>query len=166
MSFISYINNTASSFPIYVIIITLLSGIIFRDVRGIIFFLLLIFNVLLNLLLKFLMKDRKESKRPKNEPGDCGDPYGMPSGHSQFVWFFSFFIILYIFFNNNYKDKLLNTMLILSLSLISIIISISRIYINCHTTKQVIVGGIFGIILAIIFFISLKKYFITANSSY
>ena len=39
----------------------------------------------------------KGSKRPANEPGNCGDPYGMPSGHSQFAWFFAVFWIMYIY---------------------------------------------------------------------
>ncbi|CAG8433160.1 9561_t:CDS:2 [Diversispora eburnea] len=56
--------------------------------------------------------------------------YGMPSSHAQFVSYFSIFAILYLF---------------------------TRIYLNYHTSKQIIVGNIAGILFAIGWFILIEN---------
>lgn len=85
--------------------------------------------------------------------------YGMPSGHSQFAWTISTYLIcriIYEWINHddsrdsqqliilNYIWKILTILILL---IFSIYISYSRVYIdNCHTIQQVTVGAIFGII--------------------
>jgi len=157
MSFTDNITTSASALPIYVLIASFLEGIIFQDIRGLIFFVAIIFNILINFGLKVLMKNLSGSKRPVNEPGNCGDSYGMPSGHSQFAWFFSTFWVLYIYYNNTFKNKTSNILSIVSLILLALIVSISRVYINCHTTNQVLIGGLIGIIIGCVSFLCVKK---------
>jgi len=60
---------------------------------------------------------------------------GMPSGHSQQVWFLTSFIYFSL-------KKLSITLFFICISLIT---SIQRILYKNHTTRQVIVGGIVGI---------------------
>ena len=104
--------------------------------------------------------------------------FGMPSGHSQMAWIFSsFFIfkILEIFKKNsngdnendknNVNDKkiplyhnksdeikvTIKVIQIILLLLFAIFMSYSRVVIEkCHTSQQVIVGGIFGTIIGLV----------------
>jgi membrane-associated phospholipid phosphatase len=81
--------------------------------------------------------------------------FGMPSGHSQLAWFFSTYFILKIWDDNFTEDtysiygmynKLFNPRIIILL-VIAILVSYSRVKIEgCHTTGQVITGGVIGII--------------------
>jgi membrane-associated phospholipid phosphatase len=74
--------------------------------------------------------------------------FGMPSGHSQLAWFFSTYFILKIWqsLSGNIYTKLINPRVIVLL-IIAITVSYSRVKIEgCHTTGQVITGGIIGII--------------------
>ena len=118
-------------------------------------------NVLVNIVLKGIFKHPRpnEDLRIFNISMNNGkrfgwDRYGMPSGHSQNAWFFFSFISLYIY--NQYKNKpkniytqIITIFLIAILFIISTFISYSRVKVNCHSTNQVIVGGIIGEILGI-----------------
>ena len=69
----------------------------------------------------------------------------MPSGHSQIAWLFTTYKIL------NLEDKNFKPISLFLIGLASLI-SYSRVYwSNCHTIQQVILGAIFGIILAIFY---------------
>ena len=89
--------------------------------------------------------------------------YGMPSGHSQLIWSAGSYIICRIIDNwiNNSKNNISITVLgyiwlVLSCSIVlitMIYVSYSRVYIEgCHTTQQVVVGGILGIVIGFIAF--------------
>ncbi|XP_023371989.1 dolichyldiphosphatase 1 isoform X3 [Otolemur garnettii] len=67
------------------------------------------------------------------EPRPCGGPhtavgtkYGMPSSHSQFMWFFSIYSFLFLYL---------------------------RVYLLYHTWSQVLYGGIAGSFMAVAWFI-------------
>lgn len=83
--------------------------------------------------------------------------YGMPSGHSQLAWFFSIYACLSVINmqnqNQNQNQNQTTNKKILScmaLILLAITISYSRIHIEeCHTTEQVVIGGIIGTTIAI-----------------
>lgn len=66
--------------------------------------------------------------------------YGMPSGHSQNIWF----MIAYCF--NNIK----NIYFKLFSLLFGIVATIQRVKVKRHTWKQVIIGGLIGVILGYI----------------
>jgi membrane-associated phospholipid phosphatase len=103
--------------------------------------------------------------RPKGAK-DCGaftdcescnlktNSFGMPSGHSQIGWFFFIYGSLYMAEHirikyhtaeNLYKARIWLSVGIVLLFLMAITLSYSRVYLNCHTVQQVIMGGIFGI---------------------
>ena len=96
----------------------------------------------------FLSEDIKEQKK-------LSKSYGMPSGHSQNAWFFTSYLFMLILNNENYKYKIPS---LIFLPLLSSYISYSRVFLNCHTVQQVIIGGIIGSILGSGF------YFFTKNS--
>lgn len=100
----------------------------------------------LNALLKKLLKE----KRPIDK---LGDGYGMPSSHAQFIAYFTTFSILYLYTRITFSQNLWKFPITLSLIILLISVSYSRIYLNYHTTKQVLVGNIFGMSFALIWFI-------------
>tara|TARA_B100001248_G_scaffold258079_1_gene241621 strand:- start:8 stop:550 length:543 start_codon:yes stop_codon:yes gene_type:complete len=81
--------------------------------------------------------------------------YGMPSGHSQSTLFFSTYVILNLL-DNNFSNNV-KIIGILLFTLISLGIMYSRIYFNCHTIQQVIIGGIIGIILGYLYYQNEEK---------
>lgn len=150
--------NAASALPVYVLISSLLAGIIFQDNRALVFFIVLCINCMLNMLLKYILweSDENAKRPPGGSVEKCGDKYGNPSGHSQFVWFFSTFWILYIGHSNVFSNNTANVLSYISLVLIAILVCSSRIYLNCHNTHQVLLGSVVGIIFGIIAFYSTK----------
>lgn len=81
--------------------------------------------------------------------------YGMPSGHSELGWFFSTYLILDILSRKSIRKYnsvvlIFSTIILISYAFVN---SYARVVIeNCHTSGQVWVGGILGIIKGIIFY--------------
>ena len=152
MTIVSIITTGADAFPLYIMISSLLEGIIFQDNRGLIFFIVLCINFIINMVLKSIFWKQNEinASRPSGSSKDkCGDKYGNPSGHSQFASFFAVFWILYILNSKLFDNFIANLLSCISLILIAIIIGWSRIYIECHTQSQVLLGSIIGIIVGV-----------------
>jgi membrane-associated phospholipid phosphatase len=127
---------------------------------------LLLLSFALNFILKYLIikpliKDKVypilgSCSRPSNAkncgylkdpPGYKTNTYGMPSGHTQIALAFSVYLLL-----SEYYSKNLTYSKALFYILSAISVSYSRLYLNCHTIQQVIIGGMFGTILGIIGF--------------
>lgn len=100
------------------------------------------------------------------EPRPCGGPhtavgtkYGMPSSHSQFMWFFSVYSFLFLYLrmhqtnNARFLDLLWRHVLTLGLLTAAFLVSYSRVYLLYHTWSQVLYGGIAGSLMAIAWFI-------------
>lgn len=93
-----------------------------------------------------------------------GKGYGMPSSHAQFVSFFSISMLLFLMVRHNphaphassthiptsFIERLALALLLLAGAAA---VAQSRIYLNYHTPKQVLVGCIAGAICAIGWFI-------------
>ncbi|KAM5331145.1 dolichyldiphosphatase 1 isoform 1-T1 [Glossophaga mutica] len=99
------------------------------------------------------------------EPRPCGGPhatvgtkYGMPSSHSQFMWFFSVYSFLFLYLrmhqtnNARFLDLLWRHVLSLGLLTAALLVSYSRVYLLYHTWSQVLYGGIAGSLMAIAWF--------------
>jgi dolichyldiphosphatase len=73
-----------------------------------------------------------------------GDGYGMPSSHSQFIWYFAVYGSLYMY-RYIYLDhtvwKVLTSIAMFSLA---ILVAVSRIYLGYHTLNQVLIGSMVG----------------------
>ncbi|XP_010585878.1 dolichyldiphosphatase 1 isoform X2 [Loxodonta africana] len=100
------------------------------------------------------------------EPRPCGGlhmavstKYGMPSSHSQFMWFFSVYSFLFLYLrmhqtnNARFLDLLWRHVLSLSLLTTALLVSYSRVYLLYHTWSQVVYGGIAGSLMAIAWFV-------------
>lgn len=167
--------------PVSIAILTLLYTIINPSYNS--FYLLIIFCslfpanwIIKHLLVKPIYTLLKRKSLPiiglgERPPGatSCGfildnvksTTFGMPSGHSQFIWTFGTYLIAKIISNWYYKVNspsplpphllalgyiwiIFSCCLLLSIMLY---VSYSRVYIEgCHTIQQVIIGSILGVI--------------------
>lgn len=154
------ISIVAAAFPAFIIVGAFLEGIIAQDLRGLVFFVCAIINQIINWLLKSVIWASKDPNalRPKDATDQCGDKMGMPSGHSQFIWFFAIFWTLYILYSNLFKNKTSNILSIICLIIIALIVALSRIYLECHTFLQVLVGSIVGATIGVISYICARKF--------
>jgi len=195
--FLSVLAQTSSRYlPLY----AFLYGLISIDYYLVLFSVFGFFNGFINFVLKtgfrYLYQSLNKTTipligrgmRPLNNKycGDIPTPknmikrslsFGMPSGHSQGVWFFVIFMWLYLvenvyskenitsnirtdktpFFNKNEKKSKLSkvwvyltTILLFSIGLY---VSYSRVKVDCHTVQQVIIGGLIGAPLGFIFYV-------------
>jgi|SRR5579862_2370495 len=86
--------------------------------------------------------------------------YGMPSSHAQFVAYFSFSLSLFLLLRHQPHPSTTHTPLSFSIralvSLLAIasacLVAASRVYLNYHTPKQVLVGFVAGIAFAVVWF--------------
>jgi membrane-associated phospholipid phosphatase len=69
----------------------------------------------------------------------------MPSNHSQQAVVFSTYMIL-----KDLEKNTLSPLKTIIYVLLALIIMYSRIYLNCHTIQQVIMGGVIGLITTLI----------------
>jgi membrane-associated phospholipid phosphatase len=155
------------SFPCIFPIITLLYGLILKSKILLYYGFISILVNLISHKLKYYTKLIYESlninklfilgigKRPRgavncgcfideNNPIKLCESYGMPSGHSIIAILTATFWTIYIL--NNSKNNLFKILSILILNSFCVLVCFSRIYLNCHTIQQVIIGAIIGFI--------------------
>lgn len=111
----------------------------------------------LNFALKRLIKE----ERPKQM---FGKGYGMPSSHAQFVAYFSVTLMLFLLFRHTppkqatplHTPLSLPSRILLSMLALCSAASVawSRIYLNYHTEKQVLVGCAAGALSAVLWFLA------------
>jgi membrane-associated phospholipid phosphatase len=132
----------------------------------------LLLSGLLNYIIKYTIYISTNSQnrifflRPKNAKGcdaccddlPAHDKIGLPSGHSQLIWFFSIYLFLYSYHKYIEKSFIILPILIL----LAVSISLSRLgwFGNeCHTPFQVIIGALIGSITAYYYFNVFFKFF-------
>tara|TARA_X000001036_G_C20571604_1_gene762886 strand:- start:142 stop:675 length:534 start_codon:yes stop_codon:yes gene_type:complete len=157
------INTIARAYPIIIVAWVFLHFIGTRSVDSAYLWVWLILMSLSNGVIKHILKSQYGKKVPFLGDGDrpagaenCGvisntgkaTTYGMPSGHSQIAAFYSCYSILYLI-----DMPIEDNMKILFSSLFVILagwIMYSRVYLNCHTYQQVIIGGLLGMMFGFI----------------
>jgi membrane-associated phospholipid phosphatase len=131
-----------------------------------------ILNIFLNQFLKILIKQPRPSVDSKTfdlamkHMKNCTNytnlisydkVLGMPSGHSQGVFFTTTFIFL-VYFNKKLSFNKNNIYILLFYIVISLVTITQRVYYKFHTINQIIVGGLIGISFAyLVYYISVKK---------
>ncbi|KAK6541807.1 hypothetical protein TWF694_007588 [Orbilia ellipsospora] len=100
-----------------------------------------------NYVLKRVIKEA----RPINLQGKG---YGMPSSHAQFMFFFATYISLWLAARNKSIPKQLKPLLLIALFALATSIASSRVYLQYHTVKQVLVGVAAGIVIGLGWFVT------------
>ncbi|XP_034235134.1 dolichyldiphosphatase 1-like [Thrips palmi] len=124
-----------------------------RDLHTIAFFL----GIILNELVNFLLKNWFCEPRPLVRNVTYQE-YGMPSSHSQFMWFFATYCALFVIIrlthtNNHYHmEWLWKGLLLFVTNSFASCVCISRVYLQYHTWTQVFGGAIVGGTLGTIWF--------------
>ena len=146
-----FITNFGGS--IALIVITILLFICVKNKKiGISIFINLCVATGLNLILKhILQRPRPTDYRIINETG-----YSFPSGHSMISMAFYGFIIYLIY--KYVKNKYLKASLIALLSILIILIGISRIYLGVHYTSDVLGGFLIAISYLVIYISAINKF--------
>ncbi|RCH98814.1 hypothetical protein CU097_014408 [Rhizopus azygosporus] len=116
-----------------------------REMAGI----LMLLGQLLNEVINYLLKEAIEQERPY---AHLGDGYGMPSSHSQFIWYFAVYGALYLVKNISFHQSIWKVLISNLMLLLAILVSISRVYLGYHTLNQVIAGSCIGTCFGICWF--------------
>ncbi|PAV19794.1 PAP2-domain-containing [Pyrrhoderma noxium] len=99
--------------------------------------------------LNWIIKRVVREERPVDY---LGSGYGFPSSHSQYMGYFSSFLMMHLFFRHRFtssRNKLLDIMfrLLVYVILVSLalVVCYSRIHLSYHTTTQVLWGAGIGV---------------------
>ncbi|EGC31532.1 hypothetical protein DICPUDRAFT_39776 [Dictyostelium purpureum] len=127
-----------------------------RDIRTVSILLGLLFSECTNYVLKKSIKEHRPTiwKELKKQS------YGMPSSHSQFMFFFAVLMTLfYLKKRIRFGSSLFPKVMLASLYFLAAAVAYSRVHLYYHTTKQVIIGSSVGIILGFIWYNVIEKIF-------
>lgn len=118
-----------------------------RDLHTITFFAGALLNEVINLVLKNIIAEPRPVQR-----GGLYTEYGMPSSHSQMMWFFASYSVLFLIFRlhhiSNYVMELLWKVLVaVGLITAAVIVMYSRVYLLYHSWAQVLLGAVVGVVL-------------------
>lgn len=138
---ITWFGNATFILPLTVVLFILIKN----KKTGFLIGMNLVIVTILNQALKFILqRPRPTEFRIINEIG-----YSFPSGHSMVSMAFYGFLIYLIY--KNVKNKYLKVPLIIILSLLIIMIGISRIYLGVHYTSDVLAGFLISIAYLVLY---------------
>lgn len=104
-------------------------------------------GIILNEALNFCLKHYIAEARPKRREVEW-NVYGMPSSHSQFMWFVTIYLILFVSFRLHHLkhcgEMICKLFWCLSSLCLSLLVCYSRVYHEYHTQSQVLWGGVAG----------------------
>jgi dolichyldiphosphatase len=142
---------------------------------------MIIIGQFINLVINHILK--KILKQPR--PVDCElDSYGMPSNHSQFIIFIGIIYIKHLYNDICYKNeqliitsnqKLINKiqfqiykskLFIFIIIIGSFLVCYSRVYLNYHTSFQVIIGTLLGLLMGFIWILFIESIYGNKLSMY
>ncbi|KAF3920333.1 Dolichyldiphosphatase [Dactylellina cionopaga] len=97
-----------------------------------------------NYVLKRLIKEARPTSKG----------YGMPSSHTQFMFFFATYISLWIALRNKFIPKPHKFVLLVALFALATGVATSRVYLQYHTVKQVLAGVAAGLVIGCGWFVT------------
>ncbi|KAI8066532.1 phosphatidic acid phosphatase type 2/haloperoxidase [Gongronella butleri] len=110
---------------------------------------------LVNEVVNTVLKEYFQIARPHDH---LGTGYGMPSSHSQFVWFFTTYGALYLVRHISLNQALLwKPAAILLMMLMSLLVCWSRIYLGYHSIEQVMAGSAVGVGSGVAWYVLMER---------
>ena len=135
-------------FAVFVAFVTLV--IFKRELDTIVFVSGQLLNEVLNILLKNIFREPRPLKHVQTE--EAIRTFGMPSQHSQFMAFFTLYLILFVLMKMQHKPFYFRYPIVLILSMTLMTVAYSRIYLLYHFWNQVVVGIFVGFSWAVVWF--------------
>lgn len=126
-----------------------------RDLHTIAFFVGTMLNEVLNQVLKHTICEARPLQRTAHA---LYTEYGMPSSHSQFMWFFATYVIYFVFIrlhhmnNNTTLENVWKAVITFSCVSLAVLVTISRVYLQYHTWRQVLFGALVGFLFGSVWF--------------
>ncbi|KAI8741878.1 dolichyldiphosphatase 1 [Biomphalaria glabrata] len=152
--FLGFILAWFSLLPFILIVSFITMILLRRDLHTAAFFAGLLVNELINIAIKHLVQE----SRPVRGRENLYTEYGMPSSHTQFMWFFASYFALFLLFRLYKNYSLIEDVwkyVCAGLGVLcAILVSWSRIYLGYHTMSQVLVGVLLGSILGALWFLN------------
>eukprot|EP00611_Tribonema_gayanum_P028912 TRINITY_DN7587_c0_g1_i3.p1 TRINITY_DN7587_c0_g1~~TRINITY_DN7587_c0_g1_i3.p1 ORF type:complete len:208 (-),score=52.42 TRINITY_DN7587_c0_g1_i3:696-1319(-) len=99
------------------------------------------FGQMLDIVLNKTLKHVVHEARPTEFCANHGS--GMPSHHSEFMFFFATWCSLFLA-NRVTCDRMLRLLINAVLLIWPIAVAVSRVYLTCHTVRQVVAGALVG----------------------
>ena len=143
--------------PLLIYLLSLLSFLFTSDAKYMWFLVVIVINDYLCRLekLAFTQILGRSAKRP----GNCGSKlHGFPSSHAQTLSFTAMFWTLYLLAEGKYNLDTLVVLKIAMLWILTMIVCYQRIQSKCHTMTQVLVGIVFGMLLAFLSYVILSRW--------
>ncbi|KAI8081739.1 PAP2 superfamily-domain-containing protein [Halteromyces radiatus] len=111
----------------------------------------MLFGQLCNEVVNAILKEYFQIARPSV---NLGTGYGMPSSHAQFVWYFATFGILYLMNHIKLKESAWKIITYLIIVFMAVMVCLSRIYLGYHTSGQVMIGSLVGLVFGWIWYLA------------
>ncbi|XP_033643543.1 dolichyldiphosphatase 1-like [Asterias rubens] len=141
-----------------IILVSFATLILFRrELHTVTFLCGILFNEMVNWITKHIIKEPRPARGNQEL---LFSEYGMPSSHSQFMWFFAVYTVLFIYIRLGLQQHSSSSLLELAwkhclaigATMLALIVSFSRVYLAYHTVRQVVCGALLGTILAVPWF--------------
>ncbi|XP_065829509.1 dolichyldiphosphatase 1-like [Oscarella lobularis] len=155
-----------SLLPIFIVIgfVTLIG--FRRDLHTVTFFIGLLLDEIVNMIIKNVVRQPRPL-RAADSSHLLHNEYGMPSNHSQFMGFFSTYLVLFVYLKIVSDSSLIRTLWkhLICFGTISVagLVGFSRLYLQYHTPPQILCGFFVGFLTGCIWFaftdFCLKPYF-------
>lgn len=140
--------------PIFAIVSFVTVIILRRDFQTIFALVGQLLSVLLNIILKNVIQEIRPSRYSEIVIGDrLTSEYGMPSAHSQFLFHLATYYGMQLLFRSFPLPKGFKLLYFCGAFTLAIAVSWSRIYLDYHTSLQVIVGGLVGMITGLVWYL-------------
>lgn len=141
-----------SLLPLVIVVVFITAFIIRRDLHTLTYGIGVIINYMANYTLKQYLREPRPLARAVQF-----EEFGMPSSHSQYMWFVSTYMALFTVFRLHHKPACLEMLWKLVLVSVSLagawLMAYSRVYLQYHTTSQVVWGGVAGGAGALLWFL-------------
>jgi len=116
----------------------------------------LVLNEAINLVAKHVIKEPRPSKSHQN----LYTEYGMPSSHSQFMWFFATYFALFLLLRLYRNQQIIDDLWKYACAAIGVICAVivcwSRVYLLYHSVSQVVWGALLGCIVGGLWFTAVQ----------
>ena len=145
--------------PLIIVIMFLTFFAAKRDMHTLTFGIGTILNGCINVFLKHTFKEsRPEESLNRAKTSKLWEQYGWPSSHSQFMFFVSSYLVLFVLFRLNHagaslKNRFLWLLTLLAAMSLAAIVAYGRVYLGYHSQNQVYWGGGIGAGWAFIWFL-------------